>query len=36
MVSVDGLQLSAPIEPELVRMLASHLRFTMPPEVPRG
>ena len=35
-VSVDGLTLSAPIEPELVPMLASRAVFQMPPELPTG
>lgn len=34
--SIDGLELHAPIEPEIVKVLAPHSRYTMPPEIPRG
>ena len=33
-VSIDGLELHVPIEPELVKMLASRSRYTMPPVIP--
>lgn len=33
-VNVDGTELSAPIEPELVKMLATRLRYDMPPPLP--
>ena len=35
-VSIDGLELHAPIEPEVVKVFASRSRYTMPPEIPRG
>ena len=35
-VSVDGLELNAPIEPEGVPMLANRAVFHMPPEIPEG
>jgi hypothetical protein len=34
-VSIDGLELHAPIEPELVKTLHTRSRYTMPPEIPR-
>ncbi len=34
MVSVDGLILTAPIEPERIPMLARRMRYEMPPEIP--
>ena len=36
MTSIDGLELRAPIEPELVPMLAARAVFHMPPEIPHG
>lgn len=35
MVSIDGLELRAPIEPEGIPMLSQRSTFEMPPEVPR-
>lgn len=34
MVSVDGLELRAPIEPQIVPMLAERSTFTVPPPEP--
>ena len=34
-VSIDALELHAPIEPELVKVLAQRSRYTMPPEIPQ-
>lgn len=33
-VSIDGLELHAPLEPEIVKMFATHSTYVMPPEIP--
>ena len=33
-VSIDGLELHAPIEPEFVKILHERATFQMPPEIP--
>ena len=35
-VSVDGLELHAPLEPEIVKVLATRSTYTMPPEIPNA